>query len=139
MIGIVFTRRREERLKTVDFLSLLKDHSSVSIPQYKINLNKILDIMVQHNIKPIFVTTSPIDDERHKRVAFRRYNADVLKYNEAANEVMAERGIPVIDLYTFTDGIEGEKYRDHAHFTEEVAEKQAHFINEEFRKIVENY
>jgi len=118
---------------------VLLDHPKHTIEQYKKNLNAIIDKMHEHSIKPVFITSTPIDDERHKRVAFRRYNADVINYNAAAKEVMQEREIPVIDLYSFTYAIEGEKYRDHAHFLDEVAEKQAQFINEQFRKIVENY
>jgi len=119
---------------------VLRDKPSVSTEKYRENLNKIIDKMEQFNIKSVFMTTTPVEDERHNsRVAFHRHGADVIRYNEIAKEVMRERGVPVIDLFAFTDGLEGEKFRDHVHYLDEVAEKQAHFINEEFRKIVENY
>lgn len=118
----------------------LRDRPSVSLSEYKTNLNKILDIMKEFNVKPIFMTTTPVEDERHNtRVAFHRHGADVIKYNEAAASVMAEREIPIIDLFKFTNELEGEKFLDHVHYLEEVAEKQAQFINTEFRKIVEKY
>ena len=118
----------------------LRDKPSVSISEYIKNLNTIIDIMNEHNIKPVFMTTTPVEDERHNtRVAFHRHGADVIKYNDTAKSVMANRGVPVIDLFKFTDELDGEKFLDHVHYLEEVAEKQAHFINTAFRKIVENY
>ena len=86
------------------------------------------------------MTTTPIEDERHNsRVSFHRHGADVIRSKEVAVDVMGQRGVPVIDLFGFTESLEGERFRDHAHFLDEVAEKQANFINQEFRKIVENY
>ena len=126
----------------LDFFKLeeMKDAPRVSIEKYEKNLHKILDKMEEHNIKSVFMTTTPVEDERHNtRVAFHRHGADVIRYNDVARSVMAERGIPVIDLYDFTDKLEGEKYRDHVHYLDSVAEMQARFINEKFREIIENY
>ena len=112
----------------------------VSKEKYAENLNAIIDKMQENNIKPIFVTTTPVEDERHNSIRkFKRYGADVIAYNAIAVEVMKERGVPVIDLFSFTESLEGERFRDHVHYLDEVAEKQAGFINEQFRKIVENY
>ena len=114
--------------------------SKVSAEKYAENLNAIIDKMQEHNIKPIFITTTPVEDERHNsRAKFKRYGADVIAYNAVAMEVMQKRNIPVIDLFGFTESLEGERFRDHVHYLDEVAEKQAGFINEQFRKIVENY
>ena len=126
----------------LDFFKLeeMKDAPRVSIEKYEKNLHKILDKMEEHNIKSVFMTTTPVEDERHNtRVAFHRHGADVIRYNDVARSVMAERGIPVIDLYDFTDKLEGEKYRDHVHYLDSVAKMQARFINEKFREIIENY
>ena len=120
--------------------SVLKDAPRVSIEKYRENLHRIINKMEEHGIKTVFLTTTPVEDERHNtRVAFHRHNADVFRYNEVAVSVMAERGVPVIDLYSFTDGLERPIYRDHVHMLDEVAEKQAVFINAEFRRITENY
>ncbi len=118
---------------------VLKTAPRTPIEKYPVNLGKILDIMAAHGIKPVFITTTPVDDVRHSRTSFRRFGADVIRYNEVALRVMAERGIPVIDLFSFTDALPDPKYRDHVHYLDEVAEKQAEFINAEFRKILENY
>ena len=119
---------------------ILATKPKVSKEKYYQNLNTIIDKVKKYNIKPIFVTTTPIEDERHNsRASFKRYGADVISYNEVAKKVMSEREIPVIDLFEFTESLEGERFRDHAHYLDEVAEKQAKFINGEFRKIVENY
>jgi len=118
----------------------LKDAPRVSIDGYRKNLNEILDKIGSHNIKPVFITTTPVDDERHNtRVAFHRHESDVLRYNEVAREVMQARGVPIIDLYEFTNALDGSKYRDHVHYLEEVAEKQGKFIAEAFMKITEEY
>ena len=120
--------------------NVLRDKPRVSCEGYRTNLNTILDIAIEHGIKPIFVTTTPVEDERHNsRASFKRYGKDVIIYNEIARDVMAERGIPVIDLFEFTSGLEGEIYRDHVHYLDEVAEKQANFINKELREILKNY
>lgn len=118
----------------------LKDSPRTKIDKYEENLNKILDKMQEYNIKPIFITTTPVDDERHNtRVAFHRHQKDVLHYNDVAKSVMKLRGIPVIDLFEFTVSQNGELFRDHVHFLDDIAEKQANFLAEEFKKIVKNY
>lgn len=121
-------------------LNLLKDAPRVSIEKYRENLNKIIDKVGSHGIKPVFITTTPVEDERHNtRVAFHRHGSDVLRYNEVAKAVMAERKIPVIDLFAFTDALEGAKYRDHVHYLDAVAEIQGEFIAEAFLEITKNY
>jgi hypothetical protein len=52
----------------------------------------------------------------------------VIRYNQAADEIMQESGIPEIDLYTFTVNIEENRYCDHVHFTVSVRQKQAAYI-----------
>jgi hypothetical protein len=76
------------------------------------------------------VRTTPIDDERHngRGVGFKRYDRDVVLYNEVADAVMGKCGVPVIDLYAFTKSLRRDVYADHAHFTEAVRALQAAFI-----------
>ena len=61
-------------------------------------------------------------------MAFHRFVADCLAYNDAADRVMAEAGVPSIDLFTFTRNLGPDLYCDHVHFVEPIREKQAAFI-----------
>ena len=106
--------------------------------RYRENLEAVVDMMKAHGIKVIWVTTTPVDDERHNaRASFKRYNRDVLRYNAIAAEIMQKNAIPTIDLYAFTDALEGEKFVDHVHFLVEVREKHAAFLAKELEKIID--
>ena len=114
-----------------------KETRRVEVDDYRNNLIETIEIVQRHGIKVIWVNTTPVDDERHNaRAAFKRHNRNVLLYNEIAAEIMRERDIPVIDLYSFTDALEGEKYIDHVHFLGEVSEKQAAFLARELEKLI---
>lgn len=103
----------------------------ISEEDYKRNLSEILSLSAKHNIKTLFITTTHVEDERHnarKQLGFTRYNRDVKRYNQIALSVMNEKQIPVIDLFAFTNKLNGEIFIDHVHFSEEVRKKQAEFI-----------
>lgn len=59
---------------------------------------------------------------------FHRYHADVAAYNQAADEIMASRGIPSIDLYGFTRTFGEEAFCDHVHYNEDIRKLQAAFL-----------
>jgi hypothetical protein len=61
-------------------------------------------------------------------MAFFRFAADGVAYNEAADAIMARAGIPAIDLYNFTLSLGPELYCDHVHFHEAIREKQGIYI-----------
>lgn len=115
-----------------------RENNRVPIERYRENLVAVLEMMKGKGIRVIWVTTTPVDDERHNsRASFKRYNRDVLRYNAAAAEIMAAYGVPSIDLYAFTDALEGEKYADHVHFLEPVREKQATFLAKALAELVD--
>lgn len=60
---------------------------------------------------------------------FYRFNKDVLAYNAIAKEVMQERNIKIIDLYSFTEKFGKDAFEDHVHYKEAIREKQAEFIS----------
>jgi lysophospholipase L1-like esterase len=100
----------------------------VPLEQYRRNLRAIV---ARVGAKMIWIRTTPCDERIHNArpgIEFYRYAADVLAYNEAADEIMATAGVPVIDLYTFTVNLGPDLYCDHVHFPEPVREKQAAFI-----------
>lgn len=101
----------------------------VPLEQYVQNLRAILSLSNQMGSRMIWVRTTPVDDQIHNsRAAFQRFERDVERYNAAADEVMAEHRVPVIDLFTFTRNLGQDLYCDHVHFTEAICAQQAAFI-----------
>lgn len=98
--------------------------------QYEQNLRAIVKTVGNFRPKLIWMRTTLFDEAKHNRsdVGFYRYAVDCVEYNRLADRVMAENGIPVIDLCTFTINLKGELYCDHVHFTRAVRKKQAAYI-----------
>ena len=92
---------------------------------------QIVQLMAKRQLKTVFITSTPIDDEKHnarKQLGFTRYNKDVCRYNQIAGEVMRAHEISLIDLGRFTAGLDDELFVDHAHFQEHVRKLQASYI-----------
>ena len=106
------------------------DKKQIPIEQYTANLKKIIDVTQKSGLKVIWIRTTPADEAVHNTIQpdFKRFKADCIAYNEAADKVMADAGVPSIDLYTFTNNLDDDVYCDHVHFHENVREKQAAFI-----------
>lgn len=107
----------------------------VDIKDYRCNLEEMFALLTEVGVKVAFVTTTPVEDKRHNSGILsagniHRYNEDVLNYNKVAVATAEKHHVPVIDLYGFTDRIEGEKYIDHVHFNEDVRKLQASFLTD---------
>ena len=104
--------------------------TQVPLAAYPDNLRAILSLAHEQAVQVVWVRTTPVADEIHnsRSTSFKRYNADVLAFNAAADQVMAKAGIPVIDLYTFTSNLGSDLYIDHVHFNDAVRMQQAAFI-----------
>jgi len=102
----------------------------IPIEQYAKNLKQIINVSQKSGLKVIWMRTTPADEAVHNAIQpdFKRFKADCIAYNEAADQVMADASVPSIDLYTFTNNISDDVYCDHVHFHEHVREKQAAFI-----------
>lgn len=103
----------------------------ISEEDYKNNLQEIITLTKKNRIKTVFITTTPVEDERHnsrKQLGFTRYDHDVKKYNSVALSVMKEYDIPVIDLGAFSRNLTGELFIDHVHYCDEVRKIQAAYI-----------
>lgn len=102
----------------------------VPLDAYRSNLREAIQLIRRFEKKPIWVTTTAVDDARHFRLLreFFRFDAERRQYNITADQVMDELAVPVIDLSSFTGQLEGELYKDHVHFTEEVSRLQAAFL-----------
>lgn len=108
-----------------------EENYQVSPEKYEENLNEIFKLARRHGLATVFITTTPVDDERHNAVppaGIKRYNRDVVTYNEIAAALCRQYGAAVIDLYTFTQRLDTEKYMDHVHYTEETRKLQAAYI-----------
>lgn len=107
-----------------------KDVWQVPLDRYRRNLLSIVEVFNRSKTEMIWVSSTPVDDDRHNRLMkqFRRFDDDCRSYNAAAEQVMREHGVPVIDLYEFTNKLGGEVYCDHIHFVASIREKQAAYI-----------
>jgi hypothetical protein len=107
---------------------------SIQIPieDYRRNLRSILKLLADKDINVIWIRSTPVEDEQHNsgQKDFKRYSKDLDKYNAAADEIMNEAGIRMIDLYSFTRKLGKGKdiYRDHIHYHPEIESLQAAYI-----------
>jgi lysophospholipase L1-like esterase len=102
----------------------------VPIDAYAENLRAIIDVCAAMKPRLVWIRTTPCDEAVHNRagMSFHRFSADGDAYNRVADRVMAESGVPVIDLYAFTRSLGSDIYCDHVHFHDHIREKQAAFI-----------
>ena len=101
------------------------------LAQYSCNLKRILGQLQNAGVRVIWVRTTPVDDARHRQYkTFDRRDADVRRYNAAADKVMKRAGIPIADLYGFTNAIGGTKLlrQDGVHFRQVARRAQATFL-----------
>lgn len=108
----------------------------VSLEAYRANLNAMVELIQGAGKRLIWITTTPVDEQRHNaRSSFHRYEADLAAINAADVEVMESHGVAVIDLHAFSTKIGGKLFRDHVHFVPEVSKRQAEFIREELQRV----
>ena len=82
---------------------------------YERNLRAIVARLKQTHAKLIFATTTPVPEGSAGRVA-----GDELKYNEVAERIMKEEGIPVDDLHALAASRLAEiQQPQNVHFTED--------------------
>ena len=75
--------------------------TQISIDEYRSNLRGILDRTSGAGVPVIWASTTPVIDPRHAACkGFDRFDRDAVEYNEAAAEIVSERGIPTNDLYS---------------------------------------
>lgn len=102
----------------------------VPAQKYRSNLEAIVETARQMAEAVVWVRTTDAVEAVHntKSSSFHRFHKDVVAYNAIADEVMSQYGIPLLDLYMFTQGFGESAYCDHVHFTEEIRRLQAAFI-----------
>ncbi|WP_168735574.1 SGNH/GDSL hydrolase family protein [Cohnella fermenti] len=103
----------------------------VELDSYKSNLAAIFAVLERTGIgQVVWIQSTPVPDERHNAGVseFKRYDRDLLRFNEAAEATAGRYGIPVLDLYAFSRALGEHVYCDHVHFTEEARCLQAAYI-----------
>ena len=102
----------------------------VPLEQYQENLKAIVQIVSGMRPQLIWIRTTPCDEAVHNNPEsdFLRFAADCTAYNQAADRIMQDAGVPSLDLYTFTLNLGPDLYCDHVHFHEHFRRQQAAFI-----------
>lgn len=109
--------------------------TQVPLERYAQNLKTIIAIAHEMKANTIWVRTTPVVDHIHnsRSTEFSRHAKDVAAFNAQADSIMAQYGVEVIDLFTFTQAFGEDAYCDHVHFTETVRAEQAAFIVEQLK------
>lgn len=102
----------------------------VPIEDYRSNLRAIVSEVRRAGAKMIWARTTPVDDERHntRSKQFHRFASDADAYNAAADAIMGEESVPMIDLHGFTRSLGSDLYCDHVHFHDPIRQLQAAYI-----------
>jgi lysophospholipase L1-like esterase len=103
----------------------------VPLERYRENLEAIIALMARLDPSLVWMRTTPCDERVHNsqpQIAFHRFAADCAAYNQVADQVMIARGVPIIDLHTFTANLGEGLYCDHVHFHEPVRAQQGAFL-----------
>ena len=119
------------------------DRHQVESAAYQQNLEAIFNTMAGRGVRVLWVTTTPIHDERHagRKAGFSRVNKDVELYNEMALGIVRRRKIQVCDLYRVVQsrGMETLLLKDGTHYTpagyQILADEVAGAIARELKRI----
>ncbi len=105
-------------------------HLQVEPEDYRENLKQIVAHIQKLGKQMVWVMSTTVDDEIHKKncSVFFRKNEDIKQYNHIAKEVMEQMGVPIIDLYDFTEKLGDGVFCDHVHFKPHVRTLHAAFI-----------
>lgn len=105
---------------------------------YERNLRKIVEEVQTAEVGLIWVSSTPVVDEVHNARSpnFRRFNADIIRYNAISAAIMTEARIPQIDFYEFSQKLLPEGLSDHVHYTQEACACQGAFLAGTISQIV---
>jgi lysophospholipase L1-like esterase len=110
----------------------VKDSPNITPPDaYEANLRQIGGRLKDSGALVVWLTTTPVVDG-----VGDIHNADIDAYNEISKAVMAELGIPVIDLHAFSkSALWPDGLGDGLHWTREAAQRQGEFLAMELARI----
>lgn len=106
---------------------------------YARNLDGIIGLIRAHYKAPVWISTTPVDDARHREHCpeVSRFQKDVDTYNELARQVMEAQGVPAFGLHDFTTRLEGELYMDHVHYTDSIRQLQAAYLAGQMERLLD--
>ena len=98
------------------------DTSAVPLDEYRANLEMIFQRIRDHSsARIVWAATTPVNEQwHHETKPFDRFEADVLAYNRQAQEVAAQFGAEIDDLYAVVTraGRDQHLLPDGVHFTD---------------------
>ena len=105
----------------------------IPLSQYRDNLETILEITKACGIDVVWVRTTPVNEKtpHWSRNEIAKRKSEIEEYNQAADEIMQSRTIPIIDLHQFTLNLGADIFLnvdDSVHFNDTTAKLQAAFI-----------
>jgi hypothetical protein len=106
---------------------------------YKRNLDQAFRMARTISRNLYWINTTPVCDAHHNQLKndYKRYNADVLRYNSIAEVVTKLHNIAIIDLHSFTSAAGGvELLLDHIHYTSATRMLQAAFMTGTVKEIL---
>jgi lysophospholipase L1-like esterase len=97
---------------------------------YRKNLNEIFRLLEQNKIRSVWIKTTWVVDSIHNARSknFKRFEADVQRYNTITDSICNKRNIPVIDLYHFSKQLGVGNLTDHVHYKEPARALQGAYI-----------
>lgn len=104
--------------------------TQVDAAAYRQNLEEIHNLLSDQDIQLIWIRTTMVIDSVHneRSKTFKRYAADLARFNQIADEVCAEKRIPAIDLYRLSQALGRQSVIDHVHYGEKGRVAQAAYI-----------
>ena len=119
-----------------DVLRINGDEPLTPLDVYEIMLCRVHDAIKRTfpNAKIIFALSTAVVEE-WARPDFKRYNADIEKYNEVARRVLSTRGVIINDLYTISAGFDNSLHADWVHFNEEGSQILAKAVCEKILSV----
>lgn len=101
-----------------DVARIFGDEPQTPLQDYKILIGRIYDrlkyLFPQAEI--FFATTTAVLENRFDKEIFYRSNCDIQKYNDAATEIILQKGGIVHDLNKITSQFPAEAWEDSTHF-----------------------
>ena len=114
-----------------DVLRINGDEPLTPVDVYELMLGRVCKMMkkIFPNAKIIFALSTAVVEE-WARPDFMRFNSDIEKYNEAAVEVLCQKGVIINDLYSVSRGLDESYHADWVHFNEEGSKILARAVAE---------
>lgn len=108
-----------------DCLRMLDGQPLVPLDEYKRNVERICNVikMLFPEAKMIFATSTPVQEEGYTGM-YKRFNADIEAYNQAAAQIVMAHGGQINDLYACMLDTPPEYHSDMTHYNTKEGTRQ---------------